>query len=83
MLVVTNRRWPSISAGSATVSSTVCATFAASSPPPTWGSSRVNSSPPTRATVSVSRTASRSLPATFWSRRSPAPWPRVSLTRLN
>src|SRR3972149_5680556 len=41
------------------------------------GRSNVNSSPPTRATVSPSRTMRLSCPAAFWSRAWPRPWPTV------
>ena len=41
-----------------------------------------NSSPPRRPTVSCSRRQLRSRPATSRSSRSPAPWPRLSLTTL-
>ena len=47
-----------------------------------FGSAMANSSPPTRATVSIGRTHCISAWATDLMTRSPATWPRVSLTRL-
>ncbi|MNT52619.1 hypothetical protein D3C72_1896520 [compost metagenome] len=52
---------------------------------PSWSvsiNSTMNSSPPRRATVSISRTRDRRRLATWISNWSPALWPRLSLTTL-
>ena len=61
------------------MSSAICRALSSGHPT----SSTPNSSPPMRATVSESRTASRIRAATSRSMLSPARWPLVSLTALN
>ena len=54
----------------------------ASSGPMMSGTTRTNSSPPSRATVARPLPERTSVSATSHKRRSPVPWPRVSLTSL-
>src|SRR4051794_41984504 len=57
-------------------------TAIASASPSTSSQRTISSSPPKRATVSLTRSASAIRGATRRSSSSPAPWPRLSLTIL-
>ena len=78
----TVRRWPSISIGALTASSSFCATRAASWLLATSESTTTNSSPPKRETRSESRTVVEMRWATLRSKSSPTWWPSESFTVL-
>ena len=82
MLVVTNTSRPWTSKGARTASSSFCAMRAASAALWIPGSSSVNSSPPRRARVSPSRTASCTRLPMARSRSSPTECPSESLMCL-
>ena len=82
MLKETCRLAPPIRYGCATPTRMWRATSAASSAVPICGSSTTNSSPPSRQTVSLARTAPSTLPATWRSSSSPTSWPCRSLICL-
>ena len=74
---------PSRTMGSDSVSMIFCATWAESAPILISGSTTTNSSPPTRHTVSPSRSCLTRRAATSLSSRSPTACPRESLMVLN
>ena len=84
MLMVATTSWPPLrSTGSRSVSSTLSATWLASSGELRPSRMITNSSPPNRESVSPGRTARRRRSATTRSNSSPTWWPRLSLTTLN
>ena len=74
--------WPATSSALGDRAQQLAATREISSALRTSSSRIVNSSPPRRATVSLSRTQPRSRGATSFSSRSPIAWPSVSLISL-
>ncbi len=82
MLAPANTSCPSTRKGGASARCTRSATAMASSSPETPSTSRVNSSPPSRATVSPARRQLSSRRAICTSSSSPARWPRLSFTSL-
>ena len=82
MLLVTTSCRPPTPNGSRRQLTSFSATFVAPSRAASSGSTTMNSSPPIRASVSVSRNCVRRRWANCWSSASPASWPRVSLTCL-
>ncbi len=83
MLTPTTTRCPCNSYGAPTVRTMRRAKVVASVGSETPSCRMANSSPPSRATVSLSRTTSRSRNATSRSNSSPIGWPSVSFTALN
>src|SRR6185295_18678301 len=82
MLAVTKSSRPSTRMGRRSTSRIFSATGVTSRARSRPGSTRVNSSPPRRATVSPSRTHETMRSATFSRTRSPTVWPRESLMSL-
>ena len=83
MLALVVSSWPSTCRGGRSTSSSFCATRAAASAPLVPSSSTMNSSPPSRATVSLLRsvwTSRSATPLMIWS---PVSRPSESLISLN
>jgi len=83
ILVPMTTGWPFASNGSSNMARRRSAKSAASVGLSIGACTTANSSPPSRATVSVSRTRSASRRATACSRASPTGCPSVSFTALN
>ena len=79
---LTRRSRPATENGTSRAASTRCASSGPSAMAVSPSTRMANSSPPIRATVSPRRTHARSRSPTDASRRSPASWPRLSLTVL-